>query len=520
MERFFASLSKRQSMLLLTAVTFGGSDATAALEHLPADEAELLKHRANELLQIPKEKRIPLLVQEIKRLVTLRRKNLSGADPERLALLLKDERAALVEVLLRALPSAMAEQVRLHLPKRDVALLKEVKPDILNIVRWKLEEHLMRGAPKKGVFKFTDVLILQQRELITICDRMGARALATAIAGLPDAEREAFLNALPPDQRSMAQKASEAGMSRKLNPDDARTVLEIHDALKNPSAGMRSAGTQRLARACLMQGLDFAERLVERHPGEFGKLLARWVEREKPRPLRGDGGRNDIVEQMERLAQKGIIDRPMRLPPPPKRPVLGERGALPSSSGAMLPGGRVVAPPPRPPTAPGVKDSRDASRPLPPGRGLLSREGPRRDAIAEREARRAGSPGAPLGGYRDPIAAREARKAGAAMRLRQATDGRANEGQRGVVRDGRLGPVQAPREVTNPRILRDGKPIERSAREGTDPKRRVSPVLEKPPQRKSPAPDGTVVGRPSRPVTGSQRGIIKGRGGGRDGGSG
>src|SRR3989304_608917 len=46
---------------------------------------------------------------------------------------------------------------------------------------------------------------------------------------------------------------------------------------------------------------------------------------------------------MERLAQKGIVDRPMRLPPPPKRPV----PAPPSKQGAPLPGGKLLPPRPR-----------------------------------------------------------------------------------------------------------------------------------------------------------------------------
>lgn len=112
LEHFFAALSKRQTMLLLTSVTFGGQEAPGGFEHLPDEDAELLKHRAGELLQIPREKRIPLLVQEIKRLVTARRGQLWAADPGRLAALLKQERAGLVEVVLRALPASLADSVR------------------------------------------------------------------------------------------------------------------------------------------------------------------------------------------------------------------------------------------------------------------------------------------------------------------------------------------------------------------------------------------------------------------------
>jgi NhaP-type Na+/H+ or K+/H+ antiporter len=45
-ESYFTALSKRQMMLLLTAVTFGGQDASEAFSFLPEEEGELLKERA------------------------------------------------------------------------------------------------------------------------------------------------------------------------------------------------------------------------------------------------------------------------------------------------------------------------------------------------------------------------------------------------------------------------------------------------------------------------------------------
>ena len=362
MDQHFASLSKRQIMLLLTAVTFGGAEAEGALDHLPPGEAELLKYRAGELMQIPREKRLPLLVQEIKRLVTGRRAQLWLADPGRLAALLKNERPALVEVVLRALPAKLASEVRQHLPERKVKLTREVRPEVLSIVRWNLDEVLGREAAAHGVFRFTDVLILQSRELLTICDRMGARALATALAGLPEATLKTFLEAVPPDQRDIAVRAANAGASRKLSEEDSQALFALHGGVENPTGALRSAGAHRFARACSAQSADFAVRVLERHPGEVGKLLARWLKEDRDRPVRGDGGRADIVEQMERLAQKGVIDRPMRLPPPPKRP-LAPGGQLPSHARTGL----------NPP-------------PAAPHSGQ-----PRRDPIAEREARKAGA---------------------------------------------------------------------------------------------------------------------------------
>ncbi|MBU8895003.1 hypothetical protein KRR26_05280 [Corallococcus sp. M34] len=434
MDTFFTSLNKRQTMLLLTAVTFGGQESLSALEHLPEEEGDLLRHRAQELLQVPREKRLPALVQEIKRLVKDRRGQLWSADPERVAALLQRERGALAEVVLRALPGSVAEAVRSHLPPSRVKLTREVRPQVLDIVRWKLEEVLARqagGAAAAG-FKFVDVLLLQTRELLTVCDRLGARVLGPALAGLPEGERDGSIEQLPPDLRVLATKSVAANAPRKLPEEESRAQLDAHGGVASLAGAIRSAGVQRLARACVAQNPEFAARMLEKHRGEFGQLLARWVREERSRPTaRGDGGRTDIVMDLERLVARGLIERPVRLmvppprpmavlPPPPgarkpaagappraevsraeapsaapARPAAGapgeaERGANPAARG---PGGALRAP------AGALRGPAGALRPPSAQRGVGARsetassaEGePRRDFMAERAARRAGA---------------------------------------------------------------------------------------------------------------------------------
>lgn len=449
MEQFFTSLSKRQTMLLLTSLAFGSSEALEAYDHLAVEEEELLRHRANALLQIPRDKRVPVLVQEIKRLVTQRRRQLGSADPRRLAAVLKKERGALAEVVLSALPVEITDAVRAELgPRTELKLRHEVKPDILSIVRWKLEDALKQGAPQVGTFRFTDLLTLQQRELLAVCDRMGARVLATAVAGLPDDARQDWLGKLPPDQRSLAARAAEAGAARRLTEKDARLVLDMHGAIENPSVGMRSAGAQRIARACVAQSPEFAQRMVERHQNEFGKLLQRWVREERGKPIRGDGGRLDIVEQLERLAQKGIVDRPMRLPPPIKPPAPKPPLPPPRAPAASSPQSKVlVAPPARRPTGNVAAAPSNA---------------PRRDPIAEREARRAGVARSAGAVPQAPGAARE-------------TSSQARAQQR-IMRDGKLLETLPPkRRPTSPVQALPRRKEPPSSASGTNPHR--SPVL-------------------------------------------
>ncbi|KFA89536.1 hypothetical protein [Archangium violaceum] len=444
MDQFFTSLSKRQTMMLLTAVTFGGQEGVAALEHLPEEEAELLRHRAQEILQIPREKRIPLLVQEIKRLVKDRRGQLWSADPERLAGLLKRERAALVEVILRALPAQLAEAVRSHLPNTGkVKLTREVRPQVLDIVRWKLEERLSRESAAHVPFKFTDVLLLQTRELLTMCDRLGARVLGPALAGIPDGTREPAFAVLPPHLRQLATRAVTANAPRKLAEEDAQAQLELYGGIDNLAAAIRGAGVHRLARASVAQSAEFASRLVEKHRSEFGQMLAKWVREERAKPTtRGDGGRTDIVTDLERLAARGLIERPVRLTPP-RPPALGPP---PSLAGKPA----VVSPPP-------------ASR-----NPAMSRE-MRAGASSEASVRRSASSQS-VSVRRDPIAEREARRAGASSSYGN--------------RQQEAPPESSPSRVSRvtPRSAREG------AREGADVK---------------PDPSGARIGPPpsSRPPT-------------------
>lgn len=476
-------------MLLLTSLAFGGSDAVEAYGHLDTAEEELLSFRASGLLQIPRDKRIPLLVQEIKRLVTQRRRQLGSADPKRLGALLKQERSSVVEVVLNALPAELASAVRVELGNPPpMKLARDVKPEVLSIIRWKLEDALRASAPQVGAFRFTDLMMLQQRDVLAVADRMGARVLATAVAGLNEDERQAFLGKLPPDQRALAQRAAEAGAARRLTEKDARLVLEMHGALEDPSLGMRSAGAQRIVRACYAQGGEFAQKFVERHHGDLGTLLSRWLKEEKGKPIKGDGGRLDIVEQLERLAQKGIIDRPMRLPPPVKGqahlgapPLRPPPGAPRTSTGSG-------APPAAPRTSTGA-----GGQPAAPSRVLTALPA-RRNSGSAPEARppprSASQPeGLRPGPARDPIAAREARRAGATGAVpRSQPPGRGTDAQA--------------------RIMRDGKPLDT-----VPPRRQTSPVQPIPRRKDAPA------GRSGSTTSPARSPVLKGPGRGPGGGS-
>ncbi len=480
-------------MLLLTSITFGGQEGIEALGHLPEDEAEMLLHRAQEILQIPREKRIPLLVQEIKRLVKDRRGQLWSAEPERLAALLRRERGALVEVVLRALPAPLAEAVRNALPSMPrVKLTREVRPQVLDIVRWRLEDLLAQQSSSLTPFRFTDVLLLQTRELLTACDRLGARVLGPALAGLPEGERDPSIAALPPHLKQLASRAVTANAPRKLPEEESRSQIEQYGGLQNLALTLRSAGTHRLARASVAQSPEFAARLLEKHRGEFGQLLAKWIREERAKPTaRGDGGRTDIVTDLERLASRGLIERPVRVTasrPPPVIP--------PPPSSRISPGGQ------RQPAL-----SREARSVSPSEEGSAVR----RDAVADRVARRAGAVSTQAtGGRRDPGAEREARRPASGSRREDSAVSERGERSGAPRREpGRVGrpsrevPEYVPDSPEGSRIFRS--PVARPSRGAGS---RSESEADRPPRvvgTNSSAPavegEGTRVGRRPRPGT-------------------
>lgn len=360
-DSFFTNLTKRQSMLLLTAVTFGGSDGAAAFEHLPEDEAEILKERAERLMQVPREKRIPFLVQEIKRLVMGRKGgDLRGADPRQVVEALRGERPALAEVILRALPAQLAEQVRNELPPFHVKQERELKPEILQVIRWHFEKRLEQVAPRQASFLFQDLLNLSAKDLLTLADHLGADEIGPALAGIDPARREGLLKQFSAEQRALAGKSAASHATRKLAPEQASAFLEDL-AGEDPRHTVRRAGLRRLVRACLAESPEFASRVAERHRDELGRMLIASIRlvRAEGKVRNGERLKVDVVSRLEHLAERGLVERPVRLAPPPM--ALRNRVAtdnLPDDKPARLPV-------PRPPQAEARRHSAGipASRP-------------------------------------------------------------------------------------------------------------------------------------------------------------
>ena len=152
----------------------------------------------------------------------------------------------------------------------------------------------------------------------------------------------------------------EAARPRALALEAARELIALHQVEgTTPADAVRSAGAQRLARACVAQSPELAARLLERHRGTFGQSLMRWVREERAKGRPGDGGRTEVLAEIEAMVAEGLADRPLRAPPrQPTRPEVRRR-----SRGVACPegGGPVTTSLPR--ARQGTETSRAASRP-------------------------------------------------------------------------------------------------------------------------------------------------------------
>jgi len=322
MDDFFAGLSKQQTMLLLTAVTFGGQESMQALEHLPDDQSELLRERADRILKIPREQRVPFLVQEIKRIVTRNKtESLRGASSSLVAQALTGERASVVEVLLRALPAQLAEEVRRASARPAIKLSRDIRPDLLAVLRWKFEEKLARVSQPRSL-ALTDLPRLSTPELWSLSDALGSRLVAPALAAVDERERAALLALLGPDQRAGAERPAVPG--RRMGHDLARRWIESIFGVPDPKQAVRELGVRRIARACLSSSAELALKVIESHRDDFGRSLALFVAEERQtrrRPSSDEASRNEVLEELEKLAARGAIGRPAAPPAqPPARP--------------------------------------------------------------------------------------------------------------------------------------------------------------------------------------------------------
>lgn len=291
MHPFFAPLSDYEVMLLLTTLTVGGSEHVADYRHLPGAMRQRLQEKATALLAIPGDKRVPLMVRELKNaLATNGRRGIERIDPTWIVHGLRGETPRVVATLLIDLPAPVVRSVlkrlpaalRKSLPPKDE--LKEIDPVVAAGVRQIFEArfHPMPTPPTNPVvFTLPDLIHLERVEIYTLIRDLGLVELGQAFVSVGKMALLDLCRRLPRDNAEELVLAVRA-VSRVDVPDDrsaqrflSRVVVNFEDTEEL----FQKSGLWRLAKAARLEDDMFQNAFAQRLPRKAGELFLSYVKK-------------------------------------------------------------------------------------------------------------------------------------------------------------------------------------------------------------------------------------------------
>jgi len=314
-------LNQREQALLLTTLTFGGSGGAGLFSHLPEFEAERLNAKISMLEEIPREKRVPLMVRELRKLLTFRdRQALEGVEPSWLIAGFRGESPRTVAIVLMHMPSAVAKEIVDRLPKaiRQAmparSELSGVPLEVVKLVRARFNakfESMPLSAHLED-FGFRELVALSARELVTVVRKLGAEELACAFVTVGKRALAELLRRLSTrEAEELISSVKRVAREDRMEAGAAQAFLgKVLDNFQNTDELFQKAGIWRLARAVASEDLLFARQLSQRFPRAHGRVLKDYLTRVNQRDDEIDGARirNAILMEVIDLSRRGKID--------------------------------------------------------------------------------------------------------------------------------------------------------------------------------------------------------------------
>lgn len=319
--RLLHPLDRRQQALLLTLLSFGGSGGRELLALLPDEDAELLAEKAQKLEEIPRDKRVPLMVLELKQMMTYRAtKGLEGVEPSWLAAGFKGESPRVVAIALMHMPSSLTRQVmallpppvREAMPTREE--LRRVPLPVVKLVRARFDAKFATMPLERDVaeLRFRDLVLLSAKELVATVRHVGADEIACAFLVVGKRALAEFLTKLPHDDaEELIAAVKRADLKDQMEIKAARVFLaKVLGAFKSPEELFQKAGLYRLARAISLEDSVFIRQISQRFPRAHGRLLGEYLERVRGQEL--DEAqvrrlRDDVLDVVANLSRRGKI---------------------------------------------------------------------------------------------------------------------------------------------------------------------------------------------------------------------
>lgn len=330
----FYPLSPRLTMLLCTMFTQGGEEDLPSLEHLNEDDAFLVQEKAQQLLQLDPDKRVAVVVREMRRQMQFAGlANLEAIDPSWLLAGVRGEQPAVIGIILAQLSAGARSRILAHLPPKVRARvpnkedLKHTRLEMMRIVRHAFESKYAAMPTPPGEptdFYFKDITLLDARELVQLVRALGLEQLAAAFMAVGRrklAELCHRLGTQAADELIAAYKETEQR--------DAMNINDANDFLSRMVLGLRSgparqekesfhkelfqkAGLFRLASAARAERPVFIQQLAQRIPRSHGKLLSQYVyrinENEEVDWVKLRRLQDLVLYRIEKLAARGKVN--------------------------------------------------------------------------------------------------------------------------------------------------------------------------------------------------------------------
>ncbi len=315
MHPFFEPLDDREAMLLLTTLTVGGSEEIGLFQHLPQESRGRLEQKAQALLEIPTEKRVPFMVHEMKQaLSTGANRGVERIDPTWILQGLKGESARVVACVLITLPTPTVRSVLKRLPpgiRQALPPKNEIKRVPLELVRAVREIFENRFDPmprptRKG-FAFRDILQLERNDLFSLMRALGLVELSQAFVSVGPMALAEFCRRLPRDKAEELILAVRSASHTDL-PDlkaAQRFLAKVVVDFRDTEELFQKSGMWRIARASLLEDESFASGMRQRLPKGPGELFVTFVKKVR------ESGEYD-ASMLQRL-QDSILVRVVRL---------------------------------------------------------------------------------------------------------------------------------------------------------------------------------------------------------------
>lgn len=317
-------LDREQSALLLATLTFGGAEATVLFDLLPEETAEPLRKKAEKLAEIPREKRIPLMLHELKRYMQYRHtRGIDGVDPSWLAAGFKGESPRVIAAALMHMPASLSRQVIERLPADLKAVLpsrselQKVPLAVLKLVRARFDEKFASMPVLETDVRalgFRDIMVLEGRELVAVTRAIGIDELAGAFAAVGKRAVGELLQRLPrQNQDELIAAIRRVDMADVEDLKTAQRFLSrVLEGFTHTEELFQKAGLYRLAKACAHEDNELVRRICQRFPRAHGKLMLEYLSRTREykdllteeRTLRTQDA---VLDQIKELAGRGKI---------------------------------------------------------------------------------------------------------------------------------------------------------------------------------------------------------------------